>query len=76
MNGLDPSGQQSGAMSDDLLKRLAQMLRDVGFGSSALQRLAGGRAGRGPGNPLGGGDGSSGSGGSGFGLVVTPPIDP
>jgi hypothetical protein len=65
-----------GSQSPDLLRRLAQMLRDVGFGSQALHRLGKSGTGRGPGGVAGGEGGGTGSGGSGFGLVVTPPLEP
>lgn len=79
MTGFDPSQQNP----QDALKRLAQMLRDIGFGpGAALQRLlvaptegAGGKRGRGGISGSGGGSGPFG-GGSGGGPYMgsDPPI--
>lgn len=69
--GFDPSAMAPGNDPNDLMRRLAQMLRDVGFGpSAALRRLLGGAVNptgflldEGGGGRLGGGSGGSGGGG-------------
>jgi len=90
MNGLNPMDSRQmnvegmGMMSqlpDELLRKLAQMLRDIGASApSALGRLLGNRSGSdglGGGGGLGGAGGgfggSGGGGGKSLGHVIEPP---
>lgn len=85
MYGFDPGAMQPENSPDAALKRLAQMLRDVGFGpSAALKRLlmgqmvppTGGASGPlGAGGALGGGVLGGGSGGSSSGGVKPNPSE-
>lgn len=77
---MDPNQQMQSQVPDDLLKRLAEMLRGVGFGQQALQRLTGSQNAISGllfgGGGSGGGSGSSGGGSGGGGGLGVGEVEP